>query len=114
MKVMPLQERGRYHVESDSGEEPYLVDLLEYRRNGMCGCRDFEIHIMSKWESYEVPARKYCKHIRKVRNYLADLIASLVEGLSEDQIFTQVDRIIFRWARDEVHARLKPQRYGMA
>ena len=112
MKVKPLRERGRYHVESESGESDYLVDLLEYRRFGYCGCRDFEIHIMSKWEAGEVPERKWCKHIRMVRNYIADLIASIVEGLTEEILFTQVDRVLFRWAREEAHCRLKPERYG--
>lgn len=112
MKVIPLRERARYHVESQSGEEPYLVDLLEYRRNGFCGCKHFATKIEPKWNAGEIPERRWCKHIRAVRDYLIDLITITVTWLTEDQLQRQVDRIIFKWAREESNSQLFPQKYG--
>jgi hypothetical protein len=112
MTVKPLRERGRYHVESASHGDDYLVDLLEYRRNGFCGCKDFATKIEPKWNAGEVPERKFCKHIRACRDYLIGLLELTVTWMNEDQLQKQVDRIIFRWAREESNAKINPQRYG--
>lgn len=34
-------EMGRYRVESRSGEDPHLVDILEHDCNGECSCEYF-------------------------------------------------------------------------
>lgn len=88
------------------------MDLLEYRRNGFCGCKHFATKIEPKWNAGEIPHRKWCKHIRAVRDYIINLIELTVTWLNEDQLQKQVDRIIFRWAREESNAQMNPQRYG--
>lgn len=94
-------ERARFHVESKSGKDPYLVDLVENNRNGFCGCRGFEV-------------RKHCEHLRRVRRFLEDEIKRIsgVADLRAKELSRMVDRIIFRWKRQEVNAELNPQRYG--
>lgn len=62
-------------MESESGADPYLVDLLEYDRNGWCDCRNFRIEIQPVWERGEIPHQKHCKHIARCRRYLARKIA---------------------------------------
>lgn len=44
---------GRYFVSSDSGNEPYLVDVIEER----CDCIHFRIRVDAKQEAVT------CKHI---------------------------------------------------
>lgn len=94
-------ERARFHVESKSGHEPYLVDLVECRRKGFCGCKGWEV-------------RKTCEHVERLFKFLEQEVIQK-SGISEwnkKALRRQVDRIIFRWQREEVKAELNPQRYG--
>jgi hypothetical protein len=113
MNVIPLRERARFFVESESGEDPYLVDLLEYRRQGWCNCKNFAVTIEPAWNAGEKPVPSMCKHICRARAYLANLVEELSGlTLSRAQAVYQVDRILFRWAREESMNQLNPKRYG--
>lgn len=96
-----FNERARFLVESKSGHEPYLVDLIEYHRKGFCGCKGFEV-------------RKECEHIRRVRKWLEQEIVRIsgITDFTAKELSRQVDRIIFIWKRQEVKAQLTPARYG--
>lgn len=68
MTVEPVEgERGRFWVESESGAEPYLVDVEEFAGNGWCACTDFEKRKLPKLAEAEerrakVPIMR-CKHL---------------------------------------------------
>ena len=99
--ITHFNERARFLVDSKSGRPPYLVDMLEFRRRGFCGCRGWEV-------------RKHCEHISRVRSWLEAEIKSLsgIADITAKELARAVDRILFRWARIEVNAELNPQRYG--
>lgn len=74
MKIEPAEPRlGRYWVESESGETPYLVDIDAYWGNGWCNCKDFqtdkekELSALLPSERNWTDQRYRCKHIRAAR-----------------------------------------------
>lgn len=83
-RIWPVDgEPFRYWAESDSGENPYLVDLASYHGNGECGCMDFETRMRGVLEGREEmepglrdrlrkndPRR--CKHILRCREWQLD------------------------------------------
>lgn len=73
MRVTPIAgERMRFHVTSESGQQPYLVDLSEQRGEGQCGCLHFAMRVN--------PARRdgkltYCKHIKAAYGFFGRQMA---------------------------------------
>lgn len=117
MNIIHLRERARFRVTSETSSDPednYLIDLLEYRRRGWCGCVNFATKIEPKFVAGEKPDKPYCKHIRFIREYLSQLIVKLSgwNDLKPEELSRLVDRIIFRWAREEAVAQQTPKRYG--
>lgn len=81
--TVTIFERGRFKVQSRSGEEPYLVDYAAMGGNSKCDCMDFrtncrkeierakavgEFHPMDPDANME---RFKCAHIRAVDRFLA-------------------------------------------
>lgn len=66
MSIEPIEAR-RYYVQLGTGGR-YLVDLDEFRGNGFCGCRDFEVrHLpgLEKGVDDNTPlVISRCKHLR--------------------------------------------------
>lgn len=107
-------DRARYQVESESGDLPYLVDLLQYRRHGQCDCRDFRVEIQPKWEAGEIPLRKNCKHIRRCRRRLARQIMcrAKIQSLTHRQQESIVNIALMVWWDWEREHREDPLRFG--
>lgn len=61
MKIQSF-EIGRFLIESDSGQE-YLVDILENKGIGWCGCKDHETRCQPRIDA-KLPGRKRCKHLK--------------------------------------------------
>lgn len=59
-------EITRYRVNSESGKQPYFVDLLEYWGNGKCDCKDFACRHEPELARGDRTER-LCKHIRWAR-----------------------------------------------
>lgn len=75
MTVQPVDgERGRFWVGSESGAEPYLVDLEEFGGNGWCACKHFETRMQPKLVEAEERRAKApvlrCKHLEAVLRQL--------------------------------------------
>jgi hypothetical protein len=101
-------------VESESGEQPYLVDLLQYRRHGQCDCRNFRVEIQPIWEAGAIPPVKSCKHIRRCRRHLAHRIMSCsgVQSLSHRQQESIVNVALVVWWEWELAHKEEPLRFG--
>jgi hypothetical protein len=118
LKIHPY-DRARYLVEAETaGEEPYLVDLLEYRLNGWCDCRHFAIEIQHVWESGKTPKVKACKHIRAAWSYIVDQALRLagkgkrILVANQEQRIAIRNRILLEWERIEATAKANPAHYG--
>lgn len=60
-----------FWVASDSGQQPYRVDLTCYHGNGKCDCMDFQMRRVVELSKGQMPALRYeCKHIRRAARYL--------------------------------------------
>lgn len=107
-------DKARFLVESESGDSPYLVDLLEYRRNGQCDCRDFRVSIQPLWEDGEIPPRKNCKHIRRCRRHLAHKImcAAGIPTLTHRKRESIVNVTLHHWWEIEQIYKANPLRFG--
>lgn len=62
-------ERLVFMVESESGREPYRVDLTEYWGNGKCNCKHFECRMEPEVSNNKenVGDKNRCKHIKAAR-----------------------------------------------
>mgnify|MGYP001615675967 CR=1 FL=1 len=61
MTVTPIEgEPFRFHVQSDSEDIHYLVDLEEHDGNGWCGCAQFQFRCTPALASGH---KSRCKHI---------------------------------------------------
>lgn len=73
MTITPF-DRNSFHVSSESGELPYLVDLEEFDGNGKCDCMDFKCKLepqIDDGRTIRKPKQRLaCKHIRFVLQVL--------------------------------------------
>ncbi len=63
-------ELTRFHVASESGDVPYLVDLAPYNGAGACGCLHWTCRIepkLVKGERDFVEWTTDCKHLKRAR-----------------------------------------------
>lgn len=68
MQVTPIEgEKRRFHVSSESGNEPYLVDLDENGGLGRCGCIHHEKRIQPAIDKGE--SAPSCKHLAAAFRY---------------------------------------------
>ena len=81
MTPRPYDAPGRYLVPSRSKPgEVHLVDLVSYRRNGRCSCRDFSVRKEPRLRAGEEPSNSLrCKHIHSARDAFIELILSELE-----------------------------------
>lgn len=82
MQVELLDPPLRWHVTSEHGHAPYLVDLGEFDGNGMCDCKHFCCVLAPKLELGYRGEGYMCKHIKRARRHLADLV---VQKFLEDE-----------------------------
>lgn len=77
----------RYHVSSQSGHPPYLVDLAAYGGNGECGCQNFEFRLKPYLERGAQPSETLeCKHIREAaRAFRFEMIAAIKAARGDTQ-----------------------------
>jgi len=78
-------ESLRFFVSSDSGNNEYLVDLMEYRGNGRCDCAHYRYRIEPEVcrinpNDLVINSRYQCKHIAAARETFGRLcIARILE-----------------------------------
>lgn len=105
-------ERARYWV-TGSEPEPYLVDMLEYKRNGQCNCTHFRIRIQPRLEAGEKFSPSTCKHIDAVRRCIVRSILKAAglksSSLSKDSKQRIVNKLLFKLG---VQEREFPKAYG--
>jgi hypothetical protein len=105
-------ERMRFLVESESGESPYLVDLLEYTRWGECDCRNFRIEIKPIWDDGGIPRVKMCKHILRCRRRVASQIVNRCNSrrFTHRQLDRAVSKVLMGLWKMEMDAKQNPMR----
>jgi len=74
----------RWHVTSEHGHAPYLVDLAEFEGHGWCDCKHFRCVLNPVLESGKRGEHLRCKHIRAARHHLAELVVQ--KFLEDDRV----------------------------
>lgn len=84
MNVILFDPPLRWHVTSEHGHDPYLVDLGEHGGHGQCDCRHFQCKLGPKVNEGSRGDAVMCKHMRAARRHLADLVVQ--RFLEDDKV----------------------------
>ncbi len=69
-------ERHTFLVPSDSGGQPYRVEIDAYKWGGKCGCKDHACRREPKLARGEKPSDKLrCKHVKDARQFYREMRA---------------------------------------
>lgn len=85
---MRITRTGKGHYLAYSETIPgvaYSVDLTAHDFLGDCTCKDFEARKYPRWKLNPKRLDAYrCKHIRRIRNYVLDLMMEHIKRQDEE------------------------------
>lgn len=71
MQVTPY-DRLRFLVESESGQQKYLVDLCSHNGLGRCYCKDFSCRVEPEIKKGGLKRHRMCKHLHAAREFFTN------------------------------------------